>query len=373
MAMVWYEIGAQLEDIGVYVGGCAMTQLLPQPALSRRHILASAGALSVGICLPRPSTAATAIVSTIFGGKFEEVYRATIIEPFRKKFGNDVTLKLGSGSQWLTTAVVSKANPEIDVLWLAFPESIKAINEDLAIELLPAELPNLTEVEPIWYDTYKKKGVGLDYASFGIAYRTDRINPAPTSWNDFWKPEYKGRLAMPDLTASGGYETLVMAAKLNGGSETNIEPGFAAMKKLRPSVRKFYRSNPEAAQMFESGEADLGAWFDGRTWALADGGMPIRFTVPKEGATVGMVSYHIMKNTPKMEVCKQFVNFAISIEAQEGFCNGMQYGPVNRKAKLIPPASDRVPPLKELLMLDWFKIEPQMSTWLDRWNREIVG
>lgn len=349
-----------------------MTSSLSEFRASRRDVLLGAGAISVAVCLPRPAAAAQ-IVSTIFGGKFEEVYRATVTEPFKRKFGHDVTLKLGSGSQWLTTAIVSKAKPEIDVLWLAFPESIKAINEDLAIDLLPAELPNLADVEPIWYDTYKRKGVGLDYASFGLAYRTDRVNPPPVSWTDLWRPDFRGRLAMPDLTASGGFETLVMAARLNGGSETNIEPGFEAMKKLKPNVRKFYKSNPEAAQLFERGEVNAGAWFDGRTWALADGGMPVRWAAPREGATVGMVSYHIMKNTPHMEVCKQFVNFAISVEAQEGFCNGMQYGPVNRKAKLVPPASERVPPLSQLLMLDWFKIEPQMANWLDRWNREIVG
>jgi putative spermidine/putrescine transport system substrate-binding protein len=350
-----------------------MTSSLPKPYLSRRDILAGSGAISLAVCLPSVATAAEPIVSTIFGGKFEEVYRATIVEPFRKKFGQDVTLKLGSGSEWLTTAVVSKAHPEIDVLWLAFPESIKAINEDLAIELVPDELPNLKDVEPIWFDTYKHKGVGLDYAAFGLAYRTDRVSATPTSWSDLWKPEFKGRLAMPDLTASGGYETLVMAAKLNGGNESNIEPGFDAMKRLRPSVRKFYKSNPEAAQLFERGEVNIGAYWDGRTWALADGGVPIRFVTPKEGATVGMVSYHIMKNTSKLAACKEFVNFAVSVEAQEGFCNGMGYGPVNGKAKLKAPASERVPPLKDLLMLDWFKIEPQMSKWLDRWNREIIG
>src|SRR4051812_15273972 len=94
------------------------------PSIRRRDLLAGAGALSVGLCLPRTAAAATPIVSTIFGGKFEEIYRATIVEPFRQKFGHEVTLKLGSGAQWLTTALVTKARPEIDVLWLAFPESI---------------------------------------------------------------------------------------------------------------------------------------------------------------------------------------------------------------------------------------------------------
>jgi putative spermidine/putrescine transport system substrate-binding protein len=341
--------------------------------IRRREVIKGGAALSVAFMLPSTSRAADSIVSTIFGGKFEQEYRKAIVDPFRKKFGHDVLLKYGSASQWLTSGVVNRDSPEIDVLWLPFPESVKAVNEGLGIPLLPAELRNLADVEPIWYDTYKRQAVGLDYAAFGVAYRTDRIKNVPKSWRDMWSSEYKGRLIWPDLTTSGGYEMLVMAARLNGGGEKNIDPGFEALKRLKPNVRKFYKSNPEATQIFERGEADIGPWFDGRTWGLVDKGMAMDWTAPAEGATVGMVSYHIAKHTSKMEICKQFVNFAISVEAQEAFCNGMQYGPVNRKAKLVPPASKRVPPLSKLVMLDWFAIEPQMANWLDRWNREIVG
>lgn len=345
----------------------------PGPGVRRRDVLAGGAALSLALVLPQAARSGETIVSTIFGGKFEEEYRKAIVDPFKAKTGHEVVLKYGSGSQWLTSAVVNREAPEIDVLWLPFPESIKAVNEGLGIELLPAELPNLNDVAPIWYDTYKRQAVGLDYASFGIAYRTDRIDPVPKSWGDLWSDTYAGRLIWPDLTTSGGYEMLVMAAKLNGGDESNIDPGFEALKKLKPNVRKFYKSNPEATQIFERGEADIGPWFDGRTWGLVDKGMAMNWTAPAEGATVGMVSYHIAKNTPKMDICKAFVNFAISVEAQEAFCNGMQYGPVNTKAKLVPPAAGRVPPLDKLLMLDWFTIEPQMATWLDRWNREIAA
>lgn len=341
--------------------------------VSRREVLAGGAALSLAFVLPSSVRAGETVVSTIFGGKFEEEYRKAIVDPFREKTGHEILLKYGNGSEWLTSAIINREAPEIDILWLPFPESIKAVNEDLGIELLPADLPNLTDVAPVWYDTYKRHGVGLDYASFGIAYRTDRVKTPPKGWADLWNPEYKGRLIWPDLTTSGGYETLVMAAKLNGGSEENIEPGFEAMKRLRPNVRKFYKSNPEATQIFERGEADVGPWFDGRTWGLVDKGMPMTWIAPSEGATVGMVSYHIAKNSTKIDICKQFVNFAISVEAQEAFCNGMQYGPVNTRAKLVPPAADRVPPLDKLVMLDWYKIEPQMAAWLDRWSREIVG
>jgi len=340
---------------------------------TRRDVLYGAAALSVGVILPSASQAAKeTIVSTIFGGRFEKEYRKAIVDPFRQEHDVEVLLKYGNAGQWLTNALVNRENPEIDVVWLVYPESIKAINEDILIELTPEELPNVLDVYPVWYEGFKRKGVGLDYASFGIAYRSDMVS-APTSWSDLWKPEFKGKLAMPDLTASGGYQVLVSAAKLNGGDEDNIGPGFEAMKRLLPNVRKFYKSNPEAAQLFQRGEVAAGAWYDGRTWGLHDKGVPLNWLAPKEGAAIGMASYHIAKGTKKMDICKKYVNWCISVEAQEAFCNAMGYGPVNRKAKLSGKAAERVPPLDSLLLLDWFKIEPKMGEWLERWNREIVG
>lgn len=342
--------------------------------LSRRQALAGGASLILGVATSRPTAAApTQIVSTIFGGKFEKEYRKAIVEPFEKKFGHQVTLKYGSSPQWLTTGILTKENPEIDVLWLSFPESIRAVNEELGIPLTSAEIPNLKDVDPRWYDFYKRKAVGLDYASFGIAFRTDSGLPAPKSWADLWKPEYKGRLTLPDISAAGGFETLVIAAKLNGGSEQNIGPGFEALKRLRPNVRRFYRSLPEAAQLFERGEVVIGPYWDGRAWGLKDGGSPMSWVAPIEGASVGMVSYHIAKKSKNLEVCKQFVNFALSVEAQEGFCNAMQYGPVNTKAKLTGAAFERVPPLDRLTLLDWFAVEPNLAAWTERFNREIVG
>ena len=343
------------------------------PDFTRRDVLSGAAALSVGVVLPTASQAAKeTIVSTIFGGRFEKEYRKAIVDPFQQKYDVEVMLKYGNAGKWLTNALVNRENPEIDVVWLVYPESIKAINEDILIELTPEELPNVLDVYPVWYEGFKRKGVGLDYASFGIAYRSDKVS-APTSWSDLWKPEFKGKLAMPDLTASGGYQVLVAAAKLNGGDEDNIGPGFEAIKRLLPNVRKFYKSNPEAAQLFQRGEVAAGAWYDGRTWGLHDKGVPLNWLAPKEGAMIGMASYHIAKGTKKMDICKKYVNWCISVEAQEAFCNAMGYGPVNRKAKLSGKAAERVPPLESLLLLDWFKIEPNMGEWLERWNKEIVG
>ena len=353
-----------------------MTLLNPPaaPVVTRRRLVGGAGALTLGLGVAGAARGETRkLVSTIFGGKFEDEYRKAIVTPFEQKYGVQVTLKYGSAPEWLTSALVNRDHPEIDLLWMAYPQSVQAIVEDLCMELKVAEIPNLAEVEPIWYEGFKRKGVGLDYASFGIAYRTDLVHTAPTSWADLWNPEYRGKIALPDITASGGYETLVLAATAHGGSVNDIEPGFAALQKLRPAVRKFYKSNPEAQQMLERGEVIVCPWFDGRTWALADAGVKASWIAPKEGAAAGMVSYHIPTATRDPVLCKQFIDFAISKPAQEGFCNAMQYGPVNRTAVLTGLAKQRVPALSQLKVIDWFAVVPNLGSWQERWNREIAG
>lgn len=340
--------------------------------LTRREMLTGTAALTVSVVVPGVAGADTPkLVSTIFGGRFEKEYRKAIADPFEREHGVEVVLNYGNAGQWLTNAMVNQPNPEIDIVFLVYPESVKAVQEGIGMELTPEELPNVVDVYDAWYEGFNRRAVGLDFASFGIAYRTDMVD-APTSWADLWDPKFKSKLAMPDLTASGSYQVLVMAAKINGGDENNIDPGFEAMKRLRPNVRKFYKSNPEAAQLYERGEVVAGGWYDGRTWGLHDNGVPLQWLAPAEGAMIGMASFHIAKNTKHPDLCKKYVNWAISPRAQEDFCSNMGYGPVNKKVKLRGKAAERVPSLDQLLLLDWFAIEPKMGEWLERWNREIV-
>jgi putative spermidine/putrescine transport system substrate-binding protein len=342
--------------------------------LTRRQAMAGAAAATITVALPRPAAAqATTIVSTIFGGAFEAAYRKAVVEPFQKQHNAEVLLKYGTSSEWVSNSLLNRDAPEIDVIFLAYPDSIRAVNEGLGMVLTPQDVPNVVNLDPVWYDGYKKQAVGLDYASWGISYRTDSGIPAPTSWLDLFKPEYAGKVILPNLTSSGGFQTLVMMAKLHGGSEDNIEPGFEAIKRLKPNIRKFYLSNPEAGQLMERGDAVIGAMYDNATWYMTDAGKPVRWITPKEGALVGMVSLHIAPKTRHLDLCKKFVDFAISKEANEAFCNLITAGPTNSKAVLAEPALSRVPKLSSIIFPDWYKIVRYAPKWIDRWNREITG
>ena len=351
----------------------------PAFMIGRRAFLMGAGpgALTLFAAPPLSSPAAAqskGFVSTIFGGVYEQQYRKWILDSFEKTTGAKVTLKLGAPGEWFTSAVVNRSRPEIDMLLLPYPDSIRAVVEDIGIELKQSEIPNLKDIIPFWWDQYNRKAVGLDYVSYGIGYRTDLVKTPPTSWADIWNPEYAGKLSLPSANQAGLWQMIVAAAKINGGSETNLDPGFKALRELKGRVRKYFRSSPETVQLLETGEvAVMAMGTDINLYSLVDANKPVKFIIPKEGAMVGMVSYHIAKNTPNQDLCKQLINHALSKEVQEGFCSAMGAGPVTKDAELHGIAKERVPRLDSLLLFDWLKVIPNMPAILERWNREIGG
>lgn len=258
------------------------------------------------------------------------------------------------------------------MLMLPYPDSIKAIMADIGIELTSEDIPNIANIAPIWWEQYKKRGVGLDYASYGIAYRTDLVDALITKWEDLFRPELAGKISIPDIGTWRSWEMLVMLAKLRGGSEENLEPAFEALAELKPNIRRFFTSSTDAMSMLDAGEVvAVGMTTNIPPYALIDAGKPVEFVFPEEGAMVGMVPFHIAEGASNPEPCKQFINHAISLEAQQAFCNAVIAGPVRPDATLTGKAAERVPALDQLTLFDWFGIVPQMPMLTDRWNYEV--
>ena len=64
----------------------------------------------------------------------------------------------------------------------------------------------------------------------------------PTSWNDLKDPKFKKLLVIPPINNTYGLYTLMMFARMNGGGEKNIEPGFKVMKDRDQSQRAGLRA-----------------------------------------------------------------------------------------------------------------------------------
>jgi putative spermidine/putrescine transport system substrate-binding protein len=346
-------------------------------ARPRRQVLLTAGAAAGLAATGFPAIVraqSKTIVTTGFGGIYEERYRKHVLDPFEAKTGAKFVFKYGSPDAWLTSAIANRDDPEIDLPFLSLPIAMKALKtKGIFMPLSPDAMPSLRDVDPVFYDVYDRMAVGFNYVDAGLAYRTDMVSKAPSAWADLWDPAYKEQLLLPDVGGGFAHELIVIAALLNGGSATNLDPGFDALKRLRPNVIRWYKSPNEVGTALERKEAAVALSGSFRTYVLKDAGLPVEYVVPREGAPVGVLSFHIPVNARNRDLLMEFVDFACSPGPQSGFGNDMQSGMTNRKVTLRPEVAARVVPVDRLLRLDWKAIEPRMTQMIERLQREVIA
>src|SRR5829696_2933523 len=154
------------------------------------------------------------------------------------------------------------------------------------------------------------------YVSQALVYNKDLAKAVPTSWTVMWDRKYQGKIASPDITTSHGAFFLLTAADRSGGNVKNVDPGFELLKKLKPNILTFYTQHAQLAQLFTQGDVAMASWTSDRAQAAIDGGAPLGWTIPKEGAYIIDSTIGIAKGTKNLEAAQKYVNFALSAEAQ---------------------------------------------------------
>jgi len=166
-----------------------------------------------------------------------------------------------------------------------------------------------------------------------------------------------------------------MFARMNGGSEKNIGPGFDALRKFRKNVLVFEAQPGKHSELFQSKQAWIGVWGSGRVYALADTGFPVEFVYPREGAVALAVTMNVVKGARNRKLANEFINAMLEQDAQQVWADGFKFGPYNKHVKLPSDLAAKVPygPEKvgRLIKIDWEAANAARPQWTERWNKEI--
>jgi putative spermidine/putrescine transport system substrate-binding protein len=166
-----------------------------------------------------------------------------------------------------------------------------------------------------------------------------------------------------------------MMARLNGGGEKNIDPGFKVMKeKVAPNVLTFEAQPGKMTELFQSGQAIFAVWGSGRVKAFQDTGFPAEFVYPKEGAMALGISICPTAKPNPSPLAQQFIDFMLQPDTQVTFAKGSGAGPVNRKTQLPPELQKGLPygdAVSKLLTTDWDTVNANRTAWNNRFTREI--
>jgi putative spermidine/putrescine transport system substrate-binding protein len=207
----------------------------PRP-LSVRLLLAALGIAGV-LCGPLVAQADTTLYVANVGGSNEQMYRQTIIPAFEKAHNVKIVYVAGNSSDTLAKLQAQKGHEQINVAVMDDGPMYQAMQMGLCSKI--ADAPVMNDLYPLAHLGPTAVGVGM--VATGIGYNEEAFKkmglPAPDSWTVLTDKRLKGKLGMPPITNTYGLHALVMLARLNGGGEKNIDPGFAAMtNQVAPDV-----------------------------------------------------------------------------------------------------------------------------------------
>ncbi len=295
------------------------------------------GALALGAwSLPtvlRAQDKPNEIIVRAWGGAWGEALKAGVADPFSEATGIAVRLDFTEDNEIkpkIWSAVDQGRPPPIHVNWDTTTNATISALRDVTVDL--SDLSNLAGLLPM------AKPVGLDgyplvntYAYVYVcAYRPEAFpEGAPDSWNVLIDPKYKGRIALYDDGI--GFNPISVIA--GGGSiddiPDNMEPGYAFYKKLKDN-EPLLGEDADFTNWFQNGEIDVACTISVNARAAKKQGIDVAWSIPKEGCKVDTDGLWIPKGHPENEEywAKEFVNFALSEQAQAKWCSLLGLPPV---------------------------------------------
>ena len=344
-------------------------------SVNRRELMTSTLAIGAMQAFPQMSQAqARRFVANCLTGSWEVAFRDNAVPVFRRDNNNaEVALEPMIGVEQLAKITAAKDNPPLDVTMLDNGPSLVAIAQDLIAPYPVAKSKYFGEILP---DAKSPMGVSPFFQIIGIAYNTDRIKKPPTSWDDMWKPEYKGRVGVTNLNSSLGTGFMVEVARKHGGSEANIDEAFKRLAELKPNIGAVAANPSQAAALFQQGQIDIAPAIFNEIMLLKARDVPVDFVLPQERGIGYNSTMHIVKNSPHADLAFKYIEACLSPEVQTKMMQAPYLVvPTNSTVKMtgeIAKLFGSVEKLTEKLrFLDWKTINQSRSAWVERFNREI--
>ncbi len=358
--------------------------------LPRRRFLTSTAATAIAapylLRLPRAlaQEKPAEIIVRAWGGVWVEALKKGVSDPFTAMTGIEVRHDLTEDNEIrpkIWAAVDQGRMPPIHVNWdtttNATKSALRGVTEDLG------DLANLEGLLPL------ARPVGLEgwplvnvYSYAYVLAYSQKAFPerAPESWNAMLDSAFRKRVAMYDDGIG-----LFAPAQIAGGGRfedipDNMEPCwkyFRALKANEPLLGE----DPDFTNWFQNHEIDLACTIISNAREARQNGIAVSWTVPREGATLDTDALWIPKGLPENELywAKQYVNFALSAEAQQVWCNALGLPPV--RPGLEPPADlvgDIAYPASEADLDRFLRIPTPVlveheSSWFEKVNEIMQG
>lgn len=278
---------------------------------------------------------------TLYTSQPEEDIQA-LIEGFNQKWPDIQVDVFRSGTEEVVSKVLAENEAGAllaDVLLVADNVTFETLKEQNL--LMAYESPELEGIPEAYIDK-DFMYTGTKVITTGIAYNTELVETAPTSFADLTDAAYKDNTIMPSPLYSG-------AAAYNLGVITRTEGmGWDYYQALKDNGITVDRGNGAVQNAIVAGDKACGLLADYMAIRSKNDGAPVEFVYPAEGSPAVTEPIGIVNGTDNEDLAKAFVDFILSEEGQT-LTSEIGYTPV--KSGVAVP--EGLKSIDEINLMDW--------------------
>lgn len=274
------------------------------------------------------------MVFTSWGGTTQAAQEKAWVQPFQKS--SDATIRLDGPTDYgKFKAMVESGNVSWDVVDVEGDFAVAAAKEGM-LEPVDFGVVPKQQLDPRFTGSHY---VGSFYYSFVIGFNKDQLSgKTPSSWADLFNTkDFPGKRTFYKWSAPGVLEMALLADGVPASKlyPLDLDRAFKKLDTIKSSI-VWWSSGAQSQQLLASGEAPMGAFWNGRIFAVQQDEPGIGLSWNQNLTAADMLV--VPKGSHHKALAMKFLAQATSAKGQAELDSATSYAPVNvDSAKLMPP------------------------------------
>jgi spermidine/putrescine-binding protein len=326
----------------------------------------------------------------VYAGNHDRVMREVFVPAFEAATGASCVLESG----WWDAIAKLKASPAgqpaFDLMITDATQGYPAIREGMFARITEANVPNVQAMIPsaldnaVWRD---RVGVPYPDSVMTLAYRPDRVQPAPTSWADLMRPKLSGKISL----YSSFYMSLYTFACMWAAAENKPGTAHARIRDDLQGVLDFAQRErgriqfwwPTSAEMILAlgrGEAAACNMHSPEMLMALREEKDLAAVVPEADRAMVQVMWCIPADSPRQRLAEEAINILFSDPVQRAFAERGSATAIPRVAAAMAEADPQWGQIyphtaAQLNALQYYPYEVYAKHWDDIatfWERRVL-
>jgi putative spermidine/putrescine transport system substrate-binding protein len=267
------------------------------------------------------------------------------VTPFEQQTGCKVNVKpFGTSDE----AVTLMKTGQYDVVSASGDASLRLVASGDVEPVNTALVPNYNDIYPFlknksWNSVNNVAyGIPHGWGANVLTWRTDKVNPAPTSWSSMFDPNspYKGKIIAYDSPIYiADAAVYLMAHQPDLGiknpyalDDKQFNAAVDLLKKQRPAVEEYWADYLKEAQSLKSGDGVIGTAWQVTVNLAKSEGAPLQSAVPSEGATGWSDTWMVAAKSQHKTCAYKWMDYIVSPKVNAQVAEYFGEAPANSKA-----------------------------------------